>query len=207
MKVALIVGHNAKSKGAYSETLKISEFDLFSNVAKLIQNKMPSVDVYKREDVGSYSKEMKKVIDQVNSKGYDLVLELHYNAHNTQANGAKMLHYNKSTKGIEYSNMLLKEHESLGLKNAGLIPVKDSSQNGSYGILHSKMAYILTESFFGDNVADCNKVNAEKLSNVFVQFLKKIGVVEIGAEIGFDLNKSLDIIQEEINKIKASIKK
>lgn len=218
MKVAIVVGHNSKGKGAYSKHLDVSEYDFFSEVASIIKKNAPSVDIFKREDVGSYTKEMKKVIDEINKRGYDLVLELHYNSFNGEASGVEMLHYHKSSKGIEYSEALIKIHELVcGLKKRRLIPVSDSSQNGSYGILNSKMPYVLTESFFGDNASDCSKVSAKKLAIVFLLFLYSVGVevkqqeapspetpptsIPTIVEAITEIQKQLEVIKDTLNNL------
>lgn len=177
MNVAIIIGHNSKSKGAYSSQLGYSEFDFFKEVSAIIKKNAPSVDVYERKYTGSYSSEMKEVISEINRVGYDLAIELHFNAANGTANGVEVLHYSKSKKGIEWANSVIKIHELVcGLSSSGLKPVSDNSVNGSYGILNSKMPYILTESFFGDNESDTEAVSVEKIATCFLLFLHSIGV-------------------------------
>ncbi len=203
MKVALIVGHNKNETGAYSQHLKSSESDFFNKVCEIIKRKAPSVDVFQREDKNGYTAEMKPMIEQINKGGYDLALEMHFNAGG--GSGVEMLHFYKSETGIKYSETLIKLHELvLGLKKRRLVPIKDNTQNGAYGILNSKMPYILTESFFGDNKDDCEKVSVKGIANVFLIFLYSLGVrIEEETETNVStIIKSLEAIQEEINKIK-----
>lgn len=177
MNVAIVIGHNSKGKGAYSESLGYSEFDFFKRVSSIIKKNAPSVDVYERKHTGSYSSEMKEVVSEINRVGYDLVIEMHFNAANGTANGVEVLHYSKSKKGIEWANSVIKIHELVcGLSSRGLKPVSDNSVNGSYGILNSKMPYILTESFFGDNESDTEAVSVEKIAICFLLFLHSVGV-------------------------------
>ena len=49
MKVALVIGHNKRSKGAYS-TIVGSEYDYWKRIAEKIKTEIPlMVDVYERK--------------------------------------------------------------------------------------------------------------------------------------------------------------
>ncbi|MGL6024277.1 MAG: N-acetylmuramoyl-L-alanine amidase [Cetobacterium sp.] len=207
MKVAIIVGHNKNSKGAFSGGLNVSEFDFFKQVSSIIKKNAPSVDIYERKDVGSYSREMKEVIDEINKKGYDLALELHFNACDGKANGVEVLHYKGSQRGIEWSNSIIKIHELVtGVKSRGLIPVADNSRNGSYGIMNSKMPYLLTESFFGDSISDTDKVDVKKIAICFLLFLHSIGVeVKPRKESEDSVELRLDKIEKRLSEIESRI--
>ncbi|MGL5962001.1 MAG: N-acetylmuramoyl-L-alanine amidase [Cetobacterium sp.] len=193
MKIALVVGHNTKSKGAYSEGLKLSEYDLFKQVADKVAEHLKGVDVYTRKDTGSYSKEMSNLLTEIHKTKYDLVIELHFNAFNKVAEGVEVLYYSKSTKGKEWAEQINKIHNSLlGIKIRGLIPISDNSKNGSYGIMKCKYPYILTESFFGDNPKDTAKVTVESLVECFIIFLKSLGVLSQNLDVGNLTLESLD---------------
>ena len=51
MKVALIIGHNKRAKGAYSQILG-REYDYWKRIAEKIKNKNPQLDdIYERETI------------------------------------------------------------------------------------------------------------------------------------------------------------
>lgn len=97
MKVALIIGHNKRSKGAYS-TIVGSEYDYWENIAEKIKEKIPElIDVYERKANQSYIPEMNEVLKELNSKNYKFCLELHYNAvEDKRAHGCECLVYYKN---------------------------------------------------------------------------------------------------------------
>ncbi len=174
MKIGLVVGHNSSDKGSYSDYLSASEYDFYSAVAdKVVQAcKHIKVEVIKREYVGSYSKEMQKVVDYINKNDFDLVLELHYNAFNGSARGVEMLYYHKSKTGKKVADELMDLHNKmLGIPKRRTVPIESSGDRGGYGIVKSSMPYVLTESFFGDNTDDCKSVSADKIANVFIEYL------------------------------------
>jgi N-acetylmuramoyl-L-alanine amidase len=172
LKIGLVVGHNAKSKGAVSKWLNTNEFDFYSEVARLVKKKL-NVEIFTREYMNSYSKEMTKVVEQVNKGKFDLVIELHFNSFNGEASGCECLHWHTSRKGKVYSdkfNLLMK---SKGVETRKNILVKDLSINGAYGVMKSNCPYILVEPFFADNKKDTDIVkSAENMANIIVEYIK-----------------------------------
>lgn len=202
MKVALVIGHNQRSKGAHS-TIIGSEYDYWKNIAEKIKKKIPElVDVYERKPNQSYIPEMNGVLKELNSKNYKFCLELHYNsALNKQANGCECLVYYKNNKAKELatnfmkrlknkfeSKIRTKENVLKVKKNdengkeieeekkeitQGLILVQDSKTRGGYGICNSKDTYILVEPFFGSNDDEALKFSiVSDVVELFVEFIK-----------------------------------
>ncbi|MGL4652591.1 N-acetylmuramoyl-L-alanine amidase, partial [Cetobacterium sp.] len=166
-KIALIVGHNEKSKGAYSEYLKISEYDFFKKVLDklfdkydevfnldddFIKNIKEHVSLFRVPNTG-YSKEMAEVVKELADKKFDIAIELHFNAtasHNQFGNTA--LYWHKSEEGKRLSDLFQDiMTKKTGIRKLDLIQIKSLDQNGAYGIIKSKCPYILLEPFFGDN--------------------------------------------------------
>ena len=104
MKVALIIGHNKRSKGAYS-TIVGSEYDYWKRIAEKIKTEIPlMVDVYERKPNQYYTKEMFEVLEELNKNDYKFCMELHFNAAaSEQANGCECLVYWKNEKAKELS--------------------------------------------------------------------------------------------------------
>ena len=99
MKVALIIGHNDRSRGAYSAIL-LSEFKYWKRIAEKIKGEIPEcVDIYERKPNKAYVPEMNEVLKELNKNDYKFCLELHFNSSlNRDANGCECLVYWKNEK-------------------------------------------------------------------------------------------------------------
>ena len=102
MKVALIIGHNDRSKGAYSSVVG-SEYDYWKKISEKIKTEIPlMVDVYERKPNQYYTREMFKVLEELNKNDYKFCMELHFNAAaSKQANGCECLVYYGNNKAKE----------------------------------------------------------------------------------------------------------
>ncbi|PHI06013.1 N-acetylmuramoyl-L-alanine amidase [Fusobacterium polymorphum] len=94
MKVALVIGHNKRSKGAYS-TIVGSEYDYWKRITEKIKTEIPlMVDIYERKPNQYYTREMFEVLEELNKNDYKFCMELHFNAAaSEQANGCECLVY------------------------------------------------------------------------------------------------------------------
>ena len=179
MKVALIIGHNKRSKGAYS-TIVGSEYDYWKRIAEKIKTEIPlMVDVYERKPNKFYTQEMNEVLKELNKNDYKFCMELHFNSSlNRNANGCECLVYHKNNKAKELAtNFMARLQNIFGSKirgNHGIIEVSDSKTRGAYGICKSKDTYILVEPFFGSNQDESLKFSVEKdVVDLFVNFIKE----------------------------------
>ncbi|MGL5202095.1 N-acetylmuramoyl-L-alanine amidase [Cetobacterium sp.] len=204
-KIALIVGHNEKSKGAYSEYLKISEYDFFTKVLdelfdkydevfnlddNFIKNIKDHVSLFRVPNTG-YSKEMAEVVKELADKKFDIAIELHFNAtasHNQHGN--TVLYWHKSEEGKRLSDLFQDiMTKKTGIRKLDLIQIKSLDQNGAYGIIKSKCPYILLEPFFGDNKIDTDKISIELMAEVLFEFLNTINDVKLPIQQETDLKK------------------
>ncbi|MGL5961426.1 MAG: N-acetylmuramoyl-L-alanine amidase [Cetobacterium sp.] len=217
-KIALIIGHNEKSKGAYSVDLKTTEFDFYSDVVEqlfvryqktfnltedFIRKVKNHIAIFRIPNTG-YSAEMSEVIKELKEKNFDLAIEMHFNATaNSNQNGSTVLHWHKSEAGKKlaelFQNILLKE---TGIRKLDTIKITSTSQNGGYGIVNSKCPYILIEPFFGDNKTDTSKISISLMVQVLFNFLNTIN--EVGA-VEVKPTDNLKELQEENKKLKKSI--
>ena len=179
MKVALIIGHNKRSKGAYSQIVG-SEYDYWKRIAEKIKTEIPlMVDVYERKPNKFYVPEMEEVLKELNKNDYKTCLELHFNSStNSQANGCECLVYYKNNNAKELAtNFMARLQNIFGSKirgNHGIIEIQDSKVRGGYGICNSKDTYILVEPFFGSNPDESLKFSVEKdVVNLFINFIKE----------------------------------
>ncbi|MDD7411166.1 N-acetylmuramoyl-L-alanine amidase [Fusobacterium gastrosuis] len=175
-KIALIIGHNKRSKGAYSQIVG-SEYDYWLNVAYRIKERIPElVDIYERISNNNYIAEMNEVLTDLNSKEYRYCLELHFNSHtDNKANGAMTLIYpnnNFSKKLSEaFLNMLNKEFDT---KIRGVYESSSSKDRGGYGIYKAKHNYILLEPFFASNDEEALKFSViSDVVDFFTRFINE----------------------------------
>lgn len=178
-KVALIIGHNDRSRGAYSPIL-FSEFKYWKRIAEKIKAEIPAmVDVYERKPNKYYTQEMNEVLNELNKNDYKFCLELHFNSSlNRNANGCECLVYHKNEKAKELAtNFMARLQNVFGSKirgNHGIIEIQDSNVRGGYGICKSKDTYILIEPFFGSNPDESLKFSVEKdVVDLLVNFIKE----------------------------------
>lgn len=200
-KVALIIGHNDRSRGAYSPIL-LSEFKYWKRIAEKIKGEIPEiVNVYERKPNKAYIPEMNEVLKELNKNDYEFCLELHFNGSlNRDANGCECLVYWKNEKAKELatdfmarlqnvfgSNIrnkvnILKEKKIINGKETevekkentkGITLIQDSNVRGGYGICKSKDTYILLEPFFGTNQDESLRFSIESdVVDLFVNFIK-----------------------------------
>lgn len=175
MKIALVLGHDKKSKGAYSKVLKKYENDLARDIAYEYL-KIADADIITRLPNSSYSSAMKEVLKVANNGDYDVVFELHFNSSdNPQANGCECLVYHKSSGSKEIAkkfNDNINKATGIKIRNSGLVEVKSSSDRGGYGIVNSKPKWILIEPFFGSSTEDSNKISAKIIAEAIYNSIR-----------------------------------
>ena len=118
MKAALVIGHNKRSKGAYS-TIVGSEYDYWKRISEKIKTEIPAlVDIYERKPNKFYVSEMNEVLKELNKNDYKFCMELHFNAAaNGQANGCECLVYYKNEKAQELAtNFMARLQNKFGSK-------------------------------------------------------------------------------------------
>lgn len=180
IKVAIVVGHNSKNKGACAKApLSECEFDFNNKVADELVKNPPSGVICKRFNriyTGSYSSEIDRVYSEVNKWNPVLVLELHFNA-----GGGKystMVVAKTSNTSIEFGKIMQSEVVSkLGVDNASLILADRNNSRGGRSVFAAKAPVILTEPFFGDNIDHCNKIKQighSGLANIYKSGIDKI---------------------------------
>lgn len=171
---ALVIGHNERSQGAYSPYLKMTEYEYWKKVAEKIREKI-SIDIFERKPNKSYVEEMKEVIQQINKKNYDFILELHFNSiNNSSVQGVEVLRYTSSIKGAKIGQLFIERvNRDFNIPKRNEIIIKSSNQRGGYGICHTKSPYILIEPFFASNEKAIN-FTVDKMSEFLIYFLKEM---------------------------------
>lgn len=157
-KVAIVVGHRSKAKGAYSLFLKLHEYDFNFSVADRLAD---IADIYERPNTPFVSEatRIKKLTAEINKQKYDLVIELHFNAAaDSRAHGCTALHYVTNEKTKKICKRYIFEMTSVGLRNRNPIPISSKFERGGVFITNCKADAILLEPFFGSNKNDCDLI-------------------------------------------------
>ena len=178
MKVAVVIGHHLRSKGAYSKHLKVSEWDFYNKVVGLMRT---CPDVYRHNTlIPGYASRIKNTASQLNKQNYDLVISLHFNAAgDAGANGCETLYYFSSKAGRDYAKAFsdkVNEWTNIKVRNGGLKALANKNDRGFAMVYYPKAPTILIEPFFGTNYGDCARIeDAEKMALILDDFIRDLG--------------------------------
>lgn len=179
-KLAVVVGHNAISKGAFSKHLKVSEFDFNSELALAIQRHAGNVDVqiFHRIDVGSYDAEQRAVYKKVDAFDPDLSIELHFNSvSDARAQGCETFSSGSRLSLIAAGALQDVLTQSLfpndTTRDRG-VKTRGHSERGGLSLHLGKAPALLLEPFFGSSPSDCKKVAAHGVDEIAKDILAGI---------------------------------
>ncbi len=161
-RVAVLVGHNSHSKGAFSPHLSVHEWDYNKRVANAMVDRALEFELepkvfYREYNSGGYGDEITAAYAEIDAWKPAVILELHFNAFNGNASGTEVLYLHDSNRGKALadavqsalvSNLRLPDRGSKGR----------SGGRGSASLEASDHPTILTEPFFGDNSVDCERM-------------------------------------------------
>jgi len=181
IKVAIVIGHNAKAKGAYaSAPLDEYEFDYNDKVAtKMIELASESnikLKKFYRKYRNSYSMEIKEVYDNLTDWGADISIELHFNSfENKNANGTEIL--SSGSKGsLRLANKLQKSMLSkLQLKDRGVKIIRKGDR-GYLSLVVAPIPSVIVEPFFASNPKNMKrmaKIGIDGLAKAYLNGLIK----------------------------------
>ena len=196
MKILLIAGHGAGDPGAVGNGCK--EADLTRELAKLIQDKLKNYATVDIADtnINWYSHICEKGAG-FNFKGYDYVLELHFNAIKPDAGDGKTkgveIYVTKQEKGTTVEENIIKRIASIGFTNRGV-------QRKNWGVItyikNQGVSSALLEVCFIDDADDMALYKNTK-QGVAISVVN--GIVE-----GFGL-KAIEKAPSDIDIIKSKI--
>lgn len=177
-KVAIIVGHDKKRKGAklnlnleHNEP-SVYEYDYNSAVAKQIEflRNLYHLDVgiFFRDSVGIYG----AYLEAIKTKP-DFILELHFNSHkDNRIQGAEILCSKEFEKHPFPAKLLPRLVGLFGGKNRG-IKIPNKGIDRGYGNVNKPIPYFLVEPFFGSNPTQA-KVAIDKMIYYAVEIMRTI---------------------------------
>lgn len=187
-KLAIIIGHNRKSKGARAVSPVFGhrdEWDLNVAVSRRVKARITSLnapgweaDSFLRPSALPYEQEIDVTYGRVSAWRADLAVELHFNSDSGKASGTETLYWHTSLVGHEMANtfqarmVALFELPDRGAKERG------SEDRGSRSLRAAKCPTLILEPFFGDNQVDCdraNKVGIDAYADVILSSLSNFG--------------------------------
>lgn len=152
-KLAIVVGHNSVQQGAVRGDTKETEFAYNSKLAKLIQGASEAyemqVKIFHRIPMGSFSREIDRVYEEVDQWDADASIELHFNgAKSATATGTETLS-SGTPLSLRLATAVQREMViALGLRDRG-IKTRAADARGGRNLHSGKAPAILVEPFFG----------------------------------------------------------
>jgi N-acetylmuramoyl-L-alanine amidase len=160
-KIALVIGHNSRAQGAVRVTDGRTEYDWNSDLAALIRDHAPDrIEIFRRTPGLGYSREIDRVYAEVDEWGADCSIELHFNAAaSPQARGCLMLSSGTSgsmglARELQMACLRVMESRDRGVQ------VRGRRDRGGRSLWQGKSPAVLTEPYFGSNVAECIRADA-----------------------------------------------
>lgn len=148
-KIALVVGHSSRSKGAYNEDMNIHEYDLNKIEAQLTSDLLEKrgYDPYMifRDTYATLPK-------KINELECDIIISFHHNSFSDKsANGTETLYYHRSQAGkVLASDIHRYIVSALGFKDRGIQP-KTSEDDGGYLLKYTNAPCVILEPCFMSN--------------------------------------------------------
>jgi len=177
MKIALVVGHNARAQGAVRVTDGRTEYDWNGDLAEMIQEIDPeAVKVFHRRPDGGYSREIDRVYGEVDRWGADVSLELHFNAATPAAHGCETL--SSGTRGS------LRLAEAVQAAMLAAMPVRDrgvkvraAHERGGRSLWAGIAPAVMLEPYFGSNAGECHMADDHKEMLAEAIYHAAVGVI------------------------------
>ena len=167
-KIAVVVGHNSKSKGAYCKgDINQYEYDYNSEVALYmldIADHLPNIEVkvFHRKYLGKkmYTAEIMEVYKRVNAWNPKATCEIHFNWLNG-AGRIEMLHLLNSSESKKLSSILLSKVSKLMDQSGDLkIVARKKNDRGGKSLYYCKSPISMTEPFDCTNDAHRRKIHS-----------------------------------------------
>jgi N-acetylmuramoyl-L-alanine amidase len=162
MKIAVIVGHNARAQGAVRVTDGRTEYDWNGDLAEMVREIDPeTVRVFHRRPAGGYSREIDRVYGEVDRWGADVSLELHFNAATPAAHGCETL-----SSGTDGSLRLAAAVqaaicEAMPMRDRGIL-TRAAHERGGRSLWAGRAPAVLLEPYFGSNAHECHVADDHK---------------------------------------------
>lgn len=165
MRIAFVIGHHKRAKGAFSEYFKRREYDFY----KGFECELAEIgDVYKHNSLIFTYWGRQKAMAKI-TKDYDIVFELHFNFSEHYAEGVEAWYYHTNNKTKEISERFCEKYSELSkTKNRGAKELYNKNQRGFGFVYSQKTNAIIVEPIFGNSEKDCKAFTI----NNFIESIK-----------------------------------
>ena len=168
-KVAIVIGHNSRARGAVRTTDGVPEFvwnrQLADEIVDLAraEGRGGDVRIFLREAGLTYTREIDGVYAQVHRWGADSAYEFHFNAATPAATGIEMLYAQGNQKAHASAQAIQNATlRALGLRDRGLKPLTRGARGArSVWAGNQHCTVVLTEWYFGSNRNDCQTADRQ----------------------------------------------
>ena len=154
-RIALVVGHNSKARGAVRITDGVTEYEWNGLLAREIAVLNPArYRIFRRYPGLGYAAEISRVYQEVDDWGASASIELHFNAGRGGATGTETL-TSGTPKSLRLASLLQSSMVvSLELRNRGLVK-RGRHERGGLSLWAGRAPAALIEPYFGSNSKDC----------------------------------------------------
>ena len=152
MKLAIVVGHNSARQGALRTDTGESEYVWNNRLALLMSDLAPefgiTTKIFRRVDLGSYTRELAAVYSDVDRWGADASIELHFNSFvEAAASGTETLSSGTAA-SLRFATAVQEEVvAALGLSDRGVKTRREG--RGAASLISGRAPAILVEPFYG----------------------------------------------------------
>ena len=178
MKIAIIVGHDPSEQGAYSKALSSSEYKYNCEAAQYLKD---IADIYYRPTGRSYKAKMEQLAKEINPKGYDLVIELHFNSFNGIANGCETVGFKGSALaeriGKLYCDTISKHYNCTNRGHKATVP----EGRGYHFTKLMRAPALILEPFFGDTIEALKFSSTEEYACVLRGWLEACAKLQLSS--------------------------
>lgn len=179
VKLAVVVGHNARAKGAKSPWLD-AEFDFNAVQAQRIKDaslrSKVDVMIFYRTYGGGYVAEIERVYDEVDAWGADYSVELHYNSARLEAQGTETLRAPTSGSRRLAEAIHPQVLRIFGRGDRGIKMLR-KGKRGFHAVMAGRAPAIIIEPAFGSSEQGARslKQNWPGFAPVLVREIEKLG--------------------------------
>jgi len=155
MRLAVVIGHNARSRGAVRKDTGETEYEWNGRLAKIMEDLACeyhlTLKVFRRTAGAGYYKQIRQVYAATDGWGADASIELHFNSSaNPKSTGVEMLS-SGSTRSLALAAAVQGQMvDVLGLRDRG-VKIRTAQQRGGPSLHWGRAPAILGEPFFGSN--------------------------------------------------------
>lgn len=155
-RIAIVIGHNARARGAIRVTDGVAEWDFNRRLAAAILDHAPGrYRIFHRPAGLSYTAEVREAYAAVDAWAPAASVELHFNAAgDPRATGTETL--TSGTAGSVRLADQMQHHivRALGLRDRGLKTLGRKDRGGE-SLWAGRAPAVLIEPYFGSNAGDC----------------------------------------------------